>query len=313
MRREDLDRALGQTPQSFSDRMDQTLLSLKEEEKVKRIAFRTVMVFALITVLLCTTACALVSQGLDWYYNNRFTNLQKYEPEKYNAIMNNLQTEVPQTPAEDPEINISVNETSWAPEQNVLVVSVLATAANPEAFELHPMWNLDADGSYVGKENLELYANADEDGEDRAEHWLWTKKGFGPVAEMVAPGKQLLLLEAEHLYLGDIPVTGDRSSMDAYVTEDGAVHVVLDIDLQCYFDPTYPDYVQEMIKKSPDMADYWNNRLAEIERTRKIISEDEDGVITLTLPYTVTTYTDDDQQLYTGGRNGEIHFDLKIR
>ncbi len=310
MRREDLDRALGQTPQSFSDRMDQTLLSLKEEEKVKRFAFRTVMVFALITVLLCTTACALVSQGLDWYYNNRFSNYQKAEPEKYSAIMKNLQTEVPQQPVEDPEINISVNEISWAPEQNVLVVSVIATAANPEAFELHPMWDLDADGSYVGKENLELYAD---DEEARGEHWLWTKKGYGPVAEMVAPGKQLLLLEAERLYLGDIPLTGDGSSFDSYVMDDGSIHAVLEINLQCFFDPAYPDDVRKMIEKTPDMADYWNNRLAEIERFQKIISEDEDGVITLTLPYTVTAYTEDDQQLYTGGRNGEIHFDLKIR
>ena len=40
---------------------------------------------------------------------------------------------------------------------------------------------------------------------------------------------------------------------------------------------------------------------------------DSDGVITLTVPYTVTEYTGDDAQLYTGGRTGSIAFELNIR
>ncbi len=64
----------------------------------------------------------------------------------------------------------------------------------------------------------------------------------------------MLLLEADDLYLGDIPLRGDGSSNDAYVMEDGTVHTVLQINLQCYFEPTYPDTVQEMIEKSPDAS-----------------------------------------------------------
>lgn len=310
MRSEDLDRALGATPQSFADRMDQTLLGLKEEKEMKRAAFRTVMVFALVTALLCTTAFALVSQGLEWYYSNRFTAYQKYEPEKHNAIMKNLQTEVPQTPANDPEINISVTETSWSPEQNVLVVSIVASPIDPESTELHPMGNLDQDGSYVSKDDLALYAG---DEEARAEHWLWTEDGHGPVNEMVAPGKQLLLLDADAIYLDDIHLLGDMSSTDAYVTEEGAVHTVLEIRMGDYFDPDFAEIIQQQIASSPDSAEYLTRRLAEVERFRQIIAEDEDGVVTLTIPYTVTAYTEDDELLYNGGRNGELHFDLKIR
>ncbi len=35
-------------------------------------------------------------------------------------------------------------------------------------------------------------------------------------------------------------------------------------------------------------------------------------MVTLTLPYTVTTYSEDDVALYTGGREGEIRFDVKL-
>lgn len=281
MRSEDFDRALGATPQAFADRMDMTLRGLKEEKEMKRTAFRTVFVFALAAVLLCTTAFAIVSQGLEWYYSNRFTAYQEHDPEKYEAIMANLHTDVVQTAADDPDVHIAVTETSWAAEQGVLVVSVMAAAADPEQTELHPMWNLDADGAYVGEGGA---TDPSADGEDRAVHWLWTKNGFGPVAEMIAPGKQLILLEVDAVHLDGERVLGDGSSMDAYVTESGAVHTVLEVRLD-----------------AEGAAEFF------------AADADGDGVITLTVPYTVTAYTEDDVQLYTGGRKGSIEFELNIR
>lgn len=310
MRSEDLDRALGATPAAFADRMDETLRGLKEEKRMKHMAFRTIAVFALVIAALCTTAFALVSQGLEWYYSNRFTAYQEYEPEKHSAIMEHLQTEVKQAPVNDPEISILIEETSWAPEQKILVISAVAAPANPETAELHPMWNLDADGAYVGKEHLGLYAD-DEDA--RGEHWLWTASGYGPVEEMTAPGKALLLLDTGSICLDDIRLLGDMSSVDAYVTEEGAVHTVFEVRLEDFFDPAYADKVQAQIDSAPDSAELWRSRLAEVERVRQIISEDEDGVLTLTLPYTVTAYSDDDEQLYHGGRQGEVHFEVKLR
>lgn len=309
MRRESLDRAIGPTPPSFSGRMEQTLRTLKEEKEVKRTGFRIIMVFAIIAVLSCTTACALVSRGLEWYYNNRFTAYQEHEPDKYHAIISHLQTEVPQSAAQDPDIRISVDEVSWVPEDHILVVSVTAAAANPEACELHPMWNLDADGSYVGKEHLGEYA---EDEEARGEHWLWTGHGYGPVAEMVAPGKQLFLLEAEEIRLEALRLLGDMSSTDAYVTEDGAVHVVIELRLAQFFDPTFPDTVAQRIKETPEYAANWQQLLSDWEHFQQLLRVHEDGVVTLTLPYTVTTYSEDDVALYTGGRKGEIQFDVKL-
>lgn len=276
MRSDELDRALGATPRSFADRMDRTLLELKEEKEVKRFAFRTVLIIALVTALLGTTAFALVSQGLEWYYSNRFTAYRELEPEKYAAIMDNLQEQPAQTPVDDPQVRIAVTEVSWAREQNVLVVSLEASAADPEHTELHPRWNLDADGSYVGKKNLAPYAD---DEEARTEHWLWTEAGYGPVAEMVAPGKQLLLLETGSVCLGELPLLGDGSSMDAYVAEDGTVHTVLEI------------------------------RLAE----GALDAAAQADAVTLRIPYTVTPYTEDDEQLCCGGRSGEVQFELKIR
>ena len=229
--------------------------------------------------LMATTALALVGHGLGWYYDNRFPALKEHEPETYEDIMANLQSDVPQWAEEDPEIRIAVAETSWAAAERVLVVSVMAEVADPAVHELHPMWNLDADGAYVGEGGA---AEPASDGEDRAVHWLWTKRGFGPVEKLIAPGKALLLVDMQHLYLDDMSVVS--SSMDAYVTEDGMVHTVLESRL---------DAAQAEALLAADT--------------------DGDGSVTLTLPYTVTRYTDDDEQLYCGGRTGEIRFEVKLR
>lgn len=306
MRSEQIDRALGATPQSFADKMDQTLLDLKEEKEMKRAAFRTILVVALVTVLLCSTAYALVSQGLEWYYNNRFTAYQQYEPEKHEAIMAHLQTEVPQTQTEDDEVAVTVTEVSWSTEDRLLVVSLAAVAKEPGKAELHPMWSLDEDGAYVGKENLADYAD---DEEARGEHWLWTENGFGPVDEMVAPGKQLLLLEAGSVCLGGKRLMGDMSSMDAYVAEDGTVHTVLEIRLDCL----EKDYIQSqecMLTAYPDQT-FRKDNIEVADKLMKLLENAQS--MELTIPYTVTAYTEDDAQLYGGGRNGEVTFTVKLK
>lgn len=310
MRPEDLDRAFGATPEAFSDRMNQTLLTLKEEREMKRTAFRTVLVIAVISVLLFSTAIALVSQGLEWYYSNRFTAYQQYEPEKHAAIMANLETEVPQKPVTDPDIHLAITETSWLPEQNTLIVSLTARAADPAAYELHPMFDLDTDGAYVGKENLPLYADEEE---ARSEHWLWTENGFGPVAEMVSPGKQLLLFEADAVYLGEHHLIGDMSSMDVYTADDGSIHTVLEVRMGEYFDPDTAASIAQQIAANPGNADFLIQHLAAIEQVQKILADDADGVITLRIPYTVTPFSEDDTQLYQGGRTGNVYFDVKLK
>lgn len=272
---------------------------------MKRVAFCTVVLVTLITLLLCATAIALVSQGLEWYYNNRFTAYQENEPEKHDAIMEHLQTELPQTTPDDPDIQISVTEASWAQEQNVLVISLLATARYPEQDELHPMWDLDVDGAYVGDS---APAEVTEDSEDRSEHWLWTPEGFGPVEEMVAPGKQLLLLDCDTPYLAGLSLDFVEASMDVYVNEDGAVHTVLEMSLD-FLQDDYIEKQRQRLAENPELTFLLKNieTAQELQQRLKNASS-----VACTIPYTVTHYTEDDMLLYTGGRTGEISFTLNM-
>lgn len=291
MRSEELDRALGKTPTSFDEKMRRTLNGLQETKNVTVMSFRRVILIGMALVVVCSTAVALVTQGLNWYYNNRFTAYQKNEPERYQAIMSHLQTDVAQTRTPDDEIDIAVTEVSWAPEEKLMVVEVTAVALDQEHIELHPMENLDVDGSYVGEGNLDLYPY---DEEAREKHWLWTENGFGPVDEVVAPGKELLLVNCGWVYLdGDILI-GDMSSMDCYVGEDGNVHIIIEVRM---------DFLLQDEEAELDSGDI---RVG--EKLRKAMEQSE---LTLTLPYTVTHYTEDDDQLYHGGREGEIQFQVR--
>lgn len=295
MKSKDLDRAFGKTPTSFDERMRRTLNGLQERKTAPALTLRRAVLLGFALVVVCSTAVALVSQGLNWYYSNRFTAYQYTEPERYNAIISNLQSNVEQTRTADDEIDIAVTEFSWAQEQNLMVVEITAVALDQQHTELHPMDNLDADGSYVGKGNVTLYP---EDDEAREEHWLWTENGYGTVDEMVAPGKELLLLSCGWVYLdGDI-VIGDMSSEDSYVREDGSVHIVIEVRM---------DHLLQG-KQADDFENEFDAHIAE-----KLQQGIEQGELTFTIPYTVSHYAKDDEQLYLGGRKGEIRFTVKIQ
>lgn len=295
MRSEELDRALGKTPSSFDERMRRTLNGLQERKAVPAPALRRAVLLGVALVVVCSTAVALVSQGLNWYYSNRFTTYQANEPERYNAIINNLQSDVEQTRTADDELDIAVTEVSWAQEQKLMVVEITAAALDPQHTELHPMDNLDADAAYVGKGNLDKYPY---DKDAREEHWLWTENGFGPVSEMVAAEKELLLLSCGWVYLDGDVVIGDMSSEDSYVREDGSVHFVIEVRM-------------DHLLQSAQADDFQSEHDARVaEKLQKGI---EQGELTLTIPYTVRHYSEDDDQLYQGGRKGEISFTVKIQ
>lgn len=295
MRSEELDRALGKTLPSFDERMRRTLNGLQEKKQPSFLSFRRAVLLGFALVVVCSTAVALVSQGLNWYYSNRFITYQYVEPERYNAIINHLQSDVEQTGTEDDEIDIAVTEVSWAQEQKVMVVEITAVARDSQHMELHPMDNLDADAAYVGKGNLNKYPNDDE---ARGEHWLWTENGFGPVDEMIAPGKELLLINCGWVYLDGEIFIGDMSSEDSYVREDGSVHFVIEVRM-------------DHLLQTAQAEDFENDQDARLaEKLQKGV---EQGELTLTIPYTVRHYSEDDDQLYQEGRKGEISFTVKIR
>ncbi len=285
------------------------LSSQKEEPPMKRTALKTVLVFSLITILLCSTAFALLSGGLEWYYNTRFTAYQTYEPEKYAAILQNLQTDIPQTASAQQQIRIGVQDAAWVEEQNFLAVSFAAAPLSPDTTELHPMWNLDADGSYVGPEGD---PSPESDGEDRAIHWLWVNGAFGPVEEMIAPGKQLLLLELDQLYLNGDQLSDLATSMDAFRDEAGNVYTVLEAQLD-FMRADYEEEMRQRMETHPEWKADYQAQLEKGLRLRSIIENAPDGMVNVTAVYTLTPYSADDALLYQGGQTGEISFQLQVK
>lgn len=280
MRNEHMDNAFGQTPEAFTRRIDQTLRNL-EEKPMKQFTLRTALVTALLLALLGSIAYAVVTQGMEWYYNNRFTAYQQYEPEKHEDIMKHRQTVDEQNVETDDLVRVEVREASWAPEHQTLVILLAAVPQNSEAVELHPAWNLDADGSYVGAENLALYAD---DPEVRAEHWLVTDKGFGPVREMMRdPAKQLLLFDTVGVHMADAKtgtrLMGDMSSVDCYVNEAGEVMTVIE---------------------------------AHIEQALGEYAAQHGGTLRLSVPYTVTHYSDNDQQMHDSRYTKNVTFEMRL-
>jgi len=298
--------------EAFTHRMERLIHILptqKEDEKMKRWTLHTVLIWSLLAALCMATGYAAIQYGLDWYYHTRFTAYQQHEPEKHAAILSHLQSSPSQTVTGDELIEIHVTEVSWAQEEQVMVAALTAIPRDPEAYELHPMWNLDADGAYVGEGGAE---HPDSDGEDRAVHWLWTPDGFGPVEQMIAPGKQLLLLDTGDISLGGYQVLGDGSSMDSFATEDGTVHTVLEIRLDMLADG-YEENMRQQMEDAPEYVSCLEERLAANLEIRRIMEDDEDGVVTFTIPFTVALYSEDDTQLYQGGKRGTIAFDMNIR
>ena len=231
MKRNDLDHAFDPTPHVFTNRVDAVLHTLKEDEPVKKFTLRTAMVALLYTMLLCSIACAVVlTQGQEWYYNNRFTAYQENEPDKQRAIFEHLETEVPQEPSKDSKglVDVTVQDYAWVPSKNLFTISLAARVKDSGTYELHPMMAMDPDGYWTP-----VLDPADK--EDRTEHWLSAKKGFGPPADVMDdPSKQLLLadMDSSQILIGSSDVALNTWTFDSFTGEDGAVIAVMEIDLK---------------------------------------------------------------------------------
>ena len=309
MREKDLDRAFGNTPPAFTGRINQTLAQL--EDKPRRIPrLRAALIVAAVLALLCGIAYAVIMQGQAWYYNNRFTAYQEHEPQKHQAIMDSLQIVTRQEQTEGTPVRVTVQDAAWVPQEKLLTVSLRAVETDPQTQELHPMWNLDPDGSYVG-DDAEALA---EDEEARSKHWLLTEKGFGPVREMMNDGsKELLLFEADRVLLGTpdnaVEILGNGSSMDSFVGEDGAVITVLKMEL-----PWMDEGYEAQIMALEGMEEAQKERLvAQARAAREALSAQNGGELSLCVPYEVFPYVeDDDEALYTGGVKGWVSFRIRV-
>ena len=133
------------------------------------------------------------------------------------------------------------------------------------------------------------------------EHMLWTAAGYGPVEDMLAPGKKLLLMECGTVSMDGISTHGSNTLSDAYVTDTGTVQTIVELPLDLLKD----DYIaqqREYLAKNPN-----NMELKQIVTSMEQLHQrlEQASSVELTIPYTVTTYTDDDEKLYQNGVLGK--------
>lgn len=317
MKWSELDRAFPETPQVFTERIDQTLRQLKEEKPVKRITMRAVLAAALITLLVAGIAYAAISLGQEWYFNNRFTAYQEHEPAKHQAIMDNLQKDIIQTISGEADklVSFKVEDSSWSNEQKLLTLSISAAALAPDKDELHDSGELDQDGAFTDK--------LDPDNpESRTEHWLWTDKGRGlPKDTMMDPGKRLLLIDLSgEFYIGDSQVPMPMWMSDHFTNEFGQVMALYEFDLKQMEDEEINRiYAEAKLPEGMDQAEFEKNQQTQKDRLLKRAGEmreavarftDKEGLLSLRFPYKVFELKDN---VLTEIAGGEAAFKVKTK
>lgn len=265
---------------AFAKQMECLIMGLphqKEEKTVKKVAFRSILAFTLMAALLCGSAYALISHGLEWYYTTRFTAYQQHEPEKHDAILTHLQTALPQCNTDESGLNVFVQDAAWVADQNFMVVSATAHLEKDEGFELH---------TYDELLNAEIEGT--------------------PI--LTASHKEPLFLDMNAVYYEGMQLLGDMSSYDAYVGDDGLLHTVVEIRMD-FLNPESDAALQKQIKDDPQNAIWYENKLKENQAIRNLLQTDEDGIITLTMPYRLLPLSPQKNDPV----NGQISFELKIR
>jgi hypothetical protein len=317
MKRNDLDRAFPETPQVFSERIDQTLRQIKEEKPVKKITLKAVLAAAMITLLAAGAAYAVISLGQEWYFNTRFTAYQEHEPEKHKAIMDNLTMDITQENTGEAAklVNLRVQDASWAAEQKVLTISYAASSLNPEKDEMYALWELDQDGSWT------LQPDPD-DPDSRTEHWLFTQKGGGiPRDVMKDPAKRLLLIDPmREVYIGKTDVAMPMWMSDILTSPEGPVICLQEFDLKQTEDAeiskSYKNRATPEGWREEDYAKYLKDEEAGLLKRAKEMREaiaantDEEGFLHLRMPYELWFFDLEKNEL-DGSVNGEIAFKVK--
>ena len=301
MKRFDLDKAFSETPKGFSERIDQTLRTIKEEKHVKKLTVRTILIAAAITLAVGSIAYAVITLGQEWYYNTRFTAYQQHEPDKHQAIMENMQTDIPQESNGTAAnlVDVKVQDASWAGEKQVFTLSLTASAKDTGKYELHSLSEMDGDGLYA--------ANIDAgDPDSRNVHWLGTSKGFGlPKDVMTDSGKQLLLIDLEKdLYIGETQSVLPGYMTDVFTTEEGPVMAVHEYDLKLAETAEVEKMFQDIeVPEGIDEAQFildnqqQKERLmlqAEAAKQAIIDNTDGEGYLSLRLPYSIIPFSNNE-------------------
>lgn len=252
----------------------------------KKISFGIVLIIILAAITVIGLATGVLF-GQEWYMKTR-NGLETAAPEKYAAIKSHLTVPVDQSNTENNLVDMTVQDVAWVPEQKVMTVSVRATLKNADHYELYPFSNLDTDGSYVGSAAITVQ---EEEGEDRAEHWLWrndadsdTEPRHGLPSEMMDdPDKALLLIESGGILLRDPAML---NTLDEMRLSDGS----------CLF--------------------YYEFNLDRFDTYTGGNKQDEEILaITYMMPYRIVAFNESitDDELYMGGENGTFTFTVTTK
>ena len=222
-----IDRALGDTPASFSACMQSTLNHCVEARRAPRKLTARTLILAAALVLFCGAAVAMVSaHGLDWWMNNRWLYIQEFNPDLYARIKTSMQKQIEQTD-DQPKNNVTVRvqDAAWLADQAFFAIQ--AVCDNPD-YEMHPEFNFDVDGG------LSDDPNANEE-DNHYMHRLWTDKGFGlPEDVMDNPDKKLLVYYGTEVHIGTPQGEVLMGASDAMKVEGNSVLIGLTFERAAY-------------------------------------------------------------------------------
>ena len=257
-----------------------------EKPKMKRkISLGLALAIALTLLTLSVAVAEIIRYNQSWYFENRGAGYAKdVYPDKVQDILDNLTHDLAQTQTRNSYLDVTAQDASFVAERNLLTFTVRVAAKEPEKYELHDMLALDTDGSYVGAGGEET---PQEDGVDRARHWLWVTsadmKGpsrFGPPDQVMDdPDKTLLLFHGGEASLESLPCD---ASYDTFRPGDGTVILYY----ECYLDSSS-------------------------EELKALLREGE--AVTVRLYYRAVEYHEgmEDIALYQGGEPGMLEFTVK--
>ena len=222
-----IDRALGDTPASFSACMQSTLNHCVEARRAPRKLTARTLILAAALVLFCGAAVAMVSaHGLDWWMNNRWLYIQEFNPDLYARIKTSMQKQIEQTD-DQPKNNVTVRvqDAAWLADQAFFAIQ--AVCDNPD-YEMHPEFNFDVDGGLSDDPNTNEEDN-------HYMHWLWTDKGFGlPEDVMDNPDKKLLVYYGTEVHIGTPQGEVLMGASDAMKVEGNSVLIGLTFERAAY-------------------------------------------------------------------------------
>ena len=213
-----------------------------EEPVVKKISTSMILVIVLLCLAITAIAAGII-YNQDWWWNNRNSMEKSDKPDLYEAVMANMVENPEQIQCEDDQVQLTIQDVSWAPEADIMTISFKATPKHPNQDELHSMWALDTDGSYIGEGGS---VTVTDDSEDRAMHWLWRTDiglegsggyghipGYGPVSDMMddrKPAYHLICNSYNNLLLRIIP--DHINKVSKFVAEARFKHIRLSPNMQ---------------------------------------------------------------------------------